>query len=292
LATGLQPVPGSGIQGVEVVDLKTREEVLFDVAHAVFHPAFLVAFAHMARGNGQATVGGNVDILGIEPRRFPPGALEDGGCEAIDHDFCRNAAEARKGVLMAGQAVLHGLGDGALDRQHAAIAQDHDKEAQSSLRLPHRDEAERAPVHLGTLAGGTGEREKGGLPPGSHRSHIGLHERIAAIKAVGAEVLEHLGGGIGIALPHAPNLCCERIECAGARGGFSWSAMLLGQPRGHGAGIERQCVGALRGLKPLVRLKVFDLAEAVIIDHDRVSVMRLNISLRAMGVLAAASLGV
>ena len=80
--------------------------------------------------------------------------------------LCGNAAKELKGVLMAGQEVFHGLGDGELDIQHAAVAQDHDKEAQPALRLPHRDRAERAPIDLGTLAGGKGQREKGGLPPG------------------------------------------------------------------------------------------------------------------------------
>jgi hypothetical protein len=122
LATGLKPVPGRGIQGTEVGYLKTREEVFFDVAHAVFHPAFLMAFAHMARCDGKTTVGGKVEILGIEHRRFTQGSLEHGGFEVIDHDFFRNAAEELKGVLMAGQEVLHRLGDGELDIQHAARA--------------------------------------------------------------------------------------------------------------------------------------------------------------------------
>ena len=67
---GIEPVPGGGIEGAEVGDLQPGEEILFHVAHAVFHPAFFIALADIARGNGKAVVRGKVQILRIEHRGF------------------------------------------------------------------------------------------------------------------------------------------------------------------------------------------------------------------------------
>src|SRR5712691_8286822 len=127
------------MQGAEVGDLQPGEEVLFDVAYAIFHPTFFIPLADIARSNGKAAVVGKVEILGIEHRRFAHGALEDGGFEIIDHDFVGDATKKLKGMLMAGQKVLHGLGDGELDIHHTAVAQDHDKEAQLAAGLPYWD---------------------------------------------------------------------------------------------------------------------------------------------------------
>ena len=128
---------------------------------------------------------------------------------------------------------------------HTAVAQDHDKEPPPASRLTHRDGAKRPPIDLGTLAWGKGEREKGGRVSGPDGAHIGLHHRIAAIKAVLAEALEHLGSRIGIALQHMDNLPFERIEFAGVRAGRAGAEVCLGQPVGHRARIEHQCRGNL-----------------------------------------------
>src|SRR6266567_4790710 len=119
--------------GAEVGDFQTGEEILFDVPYAVFHPAFFIPLAHIARGNGKAVVGSEVEVLGIEHGGFAERALEDGGFEVVDHDFVRNAPKEVKGVLVAGEEVFHGLGDGELHVHHATVAQDHDKETQLAV---------------------------------------------------------------------------------------------------------------------------------------------------------------
>src|SRR6266849_8461692 len=93
----------------------------------------------MARGNGKAAVVGQVERRGIAPRRFAHGALEDGGCEMIDHDLVGEATKKLTGMVMAGHKVLQGLGDGARDSHHTAVAQDHDKKAQLAAGVPYRD---------------------------------------------------------------------------------------------------------------------------------------------------------
>ena len=45
----------------------------------------------------------------------------------------------------------------------------------------------------------------------------------------------------------------------------------------------------LRGVEPLVRMEVFDLAKAVIIDHDNTSQMRANTALMSTGSSSAAT---
>ena len=70
---GLKPLPGSGIERTEVGELETGEEILLDVAHAVFHPAFFIAFAHIAWGNRKAVVGGKIRRIWDSTPALHPG---------------------------------------------------------------------------------------------------------------------------------------------------------------------------------------------------------------------------
>src|SRR5262249_62118727 len=73
-----------------------------------------------------------------------------------------------------------------------------------------------------------------------------------------------------------------------ALAGLPGPEVLLGQPVGHRAGIEGQCLGNLRGVQPLALVEVFDLAEAVIVNHDNTSQMRANTALMSTGSSSAA----
>jgi hypothetical protein len=105
--------------------------------------------------------------------------------------------------------------------------------------MPH------APIDLGTLAWGKGQGEKGGLSPGSDGPDIGFDQGIAAVKALLAQTLEHLGRRIGIALQHLDDLPFERIEFAGALLRLARAEVVLGQPVGHGAGSQGEFPGDL-----------------------------------------------
>ena len=65
----LKPVSGGRAEGGIIRDLKACEEVFFDIAHRVFHPALFVAAAHVAGGDRKAVVVGKVEISGIEHRQ-------------------------------------------------------------------------------------------------------------------------------------------------------------------------------------------------------------------------------
>ena len=97
------------------------------------------------------------------------------------------------------------------------------------------------------------------------------------------QALEDLGGRIGIAFQHADNLRFEGIEFAGVRPGFARAEVLLGQPVGDRAAIEGRGPGDLRGVQSLVGMQVFDLAEAVIIDHDNTSQICANTAWMSTG---------
>ena len=212
---GIEPLAGRGIQGAEVGQLQTGEEILFHIAHPIFHAAFFIALADIAWGNGKATVRGKIEILRIEHRRFPEYACEHGGFEVIDHNFFGNAAKEFKGVLVTREEVFHGLRDGELDIHHAAVAQHDDKEAQASTCLPHGHRAEGAPIDLGTLAGSKGQFEKSGLAFGSHRAHVGFDDGVTASKALLAQALKDLRSAIGVFVQHLDNLGLKRSEYTG-----------------------------------------------------------------------------
>lgn len=245
LGHGLPPVPGSGMEGAAVGALETGEDMLFPVPHAVFDPAFFIARADMARGNGTAAVGGAVERLRRKHRGFPQRTLEHSGFEGVDQACLGHAAKALKGVWVAGEAVLHGLGDGALDIPHTAVAQHPDKAPQRSAGLPHLDGPQRAPIDLGACARGNGPREKGGRPPGSDRVHRGLDQRRAPRTAGLAAALQHLGGRRGLWLQPADHRLFTGIEFAGAQAWLPRPEVLWSEPIGHGAESEHSCLGEL-----------------------------------------------
>ncbi len=53
-----------------------------------------------------------IQVFGVKDRIGADDALDHRGFEVVCHHICRHAAEGVKGILVAGQKVLHGLGDG------------------------------------------------------------------------------------------------------------------------------------------------------------------------------------
>ena len=63
IGDGIEPLLGGGVKSTEGGQVETGEEVFFNVAHAVFHPALFIALAHIARRNGKAHVVGKVSAI-------------------------------------------------------------------------------------------------------------------------------------------------------------------------------------------------------------------------------------
>ena len=118
---------------------------------------------------------------------------------------------------MAGQKVLHGLADGKLDIGHAAVAQDHDKEAEPYSGVAHVDRAVGAPVDLGAVSGGKGQSQVGADLRRAELAHVLFDDGVAAVKALLADALQDLGGAVGVILEQAGDVFFKRVELAGPR---------------------------------------------------------------------------
>jgi hypothetical protein len=82
-------------------------------------------------------------------------------------------------------------------------------------------------------------------------------------------LIDDCGGDAAIFAEIILNVSMKRIEFAWTVGGLARPEVLLGAPVGHGAGIKSEFPGDLRGIQALMRMEMFDLREAVIIDHER-----------------------
>ena len=78
----------------------------------------------------------------------------------IDHDLYGHTAKRAKRVFVAGEKMLHCLGDGELDEHLAAESQHHDKERKSTSRIADGDASVGAPVDLCALAGSKMQLQK------------------------------------------------------------------------------------------------------------------------------------
>ena len=127
IGDGRQPDFGGRIDGTEVEEVQTIQEVLLDVADAVLDTPLLVAFGDSARRDVKPPMPGEIQIARIEHWRFADDATEHRRFQIIDHQPGRTAAKGRKGMLMRGQEVLHGLRNGEFDIHETAVAEHHDE---------------------------------------------------------------------------------------------------------------------------------------------------------------------
>jgi hypothetical protein len=175
--------------------------------------------------------------------------------------------EGLEGMLMAGEEMLQGLGDGELQIHQAAVTEHHDEEAELTPGRTDLDRAILAPIDLSRLPGGKGEGQKGWSAGRAHLMHIGFHGRIAALKAVLLQALEDLPRAIGMGFQEAHDLRFERIQFAGARpGGF---AAILGgaQPVGDGAAMEPERPGDLADPQVRLGMIMLDLTKGLIVNQ-------------------------
>ena len=138
LATVSSQCPAAGLRASKVGQVEPGQEIFLYIAHAIFHASFLVAFAAHCKGRWRSRSGWRSRDSGIENRGLPADAFEHGGLSRLSTMiFLGTAAKGSEGVLMAGQKMLHGLGDGELQIHHAAVAEDHDKETEPAAGITH-----------------------------------------------------------------------------------------------------------------------------------------------------------
>jgi hypothetical protein len=267
IGDGLKPDLGGRVHRAEVEEVLTVEEVLFDIADAVFHASFFVAFADGARRNVKAPMSGEIEIAGIEHRRFTDQPLEYGRLQIVDHQPGRTATEGSERVLVGGEEVLHGLRNREFDIHEAAVAQHHDEEGQPPASRAHADRAKRAPVELGAFAGGKGELEEG-FPPGrANLAHIVLDDGEAASEAFFAQALEDLLRAVRIALQEANDAGFEWIEPAVPRRRLARAVLRAAHPLGHRLRMQAKGSCGLGDGQPLPLMAIPNLAVGFVIDH-------------------------
>jgi len=98
------------------------------------------------------------------------------------------------------------LGDRELNKQHAAVAQHHDKKTQPAMGGPHLHRTKGAPIDLGAFTRGKRELQKGLGPFGPHFAHILFDNGIPAAKALFTYPLKDLYSGI--------TYCCSSLKAS------------------------------------------------------------------------------
>ncbi len=255
------------LQRAEVGKVQSGEEIFLDVPDPVFNATFFMGLSHVAGGDLEAPMTREVQILRIEHRCHTRQPLQHRRAQVVDHDAGRAAAEGGKGVLVAAEEELHRLRHGELQVHPAAVAQHHQEEAQAPARGAHTDGAEGAPVHLGTLARGEGERQKRRARSRPDPSHVVLHDRDAAREARLAQPLPDLLRAVGVRIEPAHDLALERIEPARARGAHARPKLLDHRPLGHRLRMQSERACGLRQRQMLAAEVVVDPAEGLIVDH-------------------------
>src|SRR5262245_11087421 len=284
---GVEPDVCGGLDGAELSQLEPTQEVLFDVADARLHAALLISARDIAGGDCKAIVASKIDVAGIEHRRDAGEALQDGRFKIIDHDFCGDAIKRRERMLVAGEEMLHRLGDGELHIHLPAIGEDDDEEREPAARVAHCDRAKGPPVDLRTLARSEVQLEidrQLGLPDAAD---VVAQDRDAAPISLFAQALEDLLRAIGVRVQQP---CDAPLEGAKEAAAWGWSRPLetrTCQPLGNRPRVEGQGPGDLCDRQALAIMAVADLAERLVVDHaeglwDRARISRPRRSNRSV----------
>src|SRR5205823_3436443 len=128
----------------------------------------------------EAVMSGKIGVARIKERLLASGMAQDADFEVVDHDFLRDAAKELEGMTMAGQEVVHGLGEGELDIEHRAVTEHHEEEGEPAAARTHWDRAVLAPVHLSAFSRGKLQHEKGRFADRTDQPHIVLEDAISA----------------------------------------------------------------------------------------------------------------
>jgi hypothetical protein len=132
---------------------------------------------------------------------------------------------------------------------------------------------------LSAFTGGKGELEESGLLAWADTAHVGFDNGVAALETLLAQALPHLCGTVGVLVEHAHDVGLKGIEFACARRGPFSPVVVLGEPIGDGARVERQTIGDLPDMQAVLVVELFDLTKLLIIDHDSASQIRSKTAL-------------
>src|SRR5882672_8692494 len=132
----------------------TRPERIAHIADGTFHPALLIARAHLARAWNEVMVSRQFQQAGIEEDLIVA-AFEYGAAQVVIQDDARHAGERFKGMHVTAQEVFHHLIEEELKVKSPRPGQSDDEARQRTSGTADHDVTEVRPIGL-RLVGGEG----------------------------------------------------------------------------------------------------------------------------------------
>jgi hypothetical protein len=214
-------------------------------------------------------VAGKVQVTRVEHRCGTGQALQNRRFEIVDHDLGRHAAEAREGMFVTGEEMLHGLRDSELHEHLAAERQHHDEEGKPATGIAHGDGAVGTPVDLRALAGSEVQLQIDRSLGRPDAADVIPQDRHAAMVSLLAQTLEDLLSAVWVGVQQPRDARLEGIQQTAARPAAPRLEARTGDPRGDRPCVKAQCPGGLRDRQALAIMAVVDLGERLVIDHHR-----------------------
>lgn len=165
--------------------------------------------------------------------------------------------------------MLHGLGDGEFHKHLAAERQHHDEERKPAMGIVHRDGSVGTPVDLRALAGSEVQLEIDRPLGRPDAADVIPQDRDAAAVALLAQTLEDLLSTIRVGVQQSRDVRLEGIKDTAARPAAPRLEARTRRPRGDRPRVKAQRPGGLHDRQALAIMAVVDLAERLVIDHDR-----------------------
>ena len=150
---------------------------------------------------------------------------------------------------------------------HAAVTEHHHKETQAPAGGTDGNGTVTAPINLGAFAGGKLQHQEGGLAHRAHQADKLLEDAVAAGVALGFEFLQHLLGGVTMALQQSHDLPFEGVELAGPFGSLTRPVAELANPPGHRLGVQLQFGGDLGDAQVLLISQLAQPPKGGVINH-------------------------
>jgi hypothetical protein len=138
---------------------------------------------------------------------------QDGDLGVVDHDAEGDPGRILEGVLVAGQEVFEGLGQGELDIHAATETEEHDEEGEPTAGGADVDHAGVGLVDRRTFPGGEVKGEEGGGWGGAYLVDELLEDRVATGVPVFGNPLQDLGGGVAMGLDDASFISPLATRC-------------------------------------------------------------------------------
>ena len=172
-------------------------------------------------------------------------------------------------MFVAGEEMLHGLGDGELHEHLAAERQHHDEERKPATGIAHRDGSVGTPVDLRALAGSEVQLQIDRPLGRPDAADVIPQDRHATAVSFLAQTLEDLLSAIRVGVQQPRDARLEGIKDTAARPAAPRPKARPRHPGGDRLRMEAQRPGGLRDRQALAIMAVVDFAERLVIDHDR-----------------------